>query len=1078
MKIRFDRSDLPILHDSDIVVNGGSFGGVAAALAFARAGKRVTLLEPRTYLGREATATLRPWFDLPSDGEVPELVRSCLGLVDSPTDSTVPFRMDALKTHLEDLLLEADVKLLYASLPVGLCWGDEGLEGLVIGNKSGRQVICCKAIVDASETALVMRLAGAAFEPWRGSACVSRTLEFDRMEGLADGVLNVPTHLNLVGDRVLVRQGYRGPRHVFIECEMPLPLTGNTATDLAQREAVARQRTMDAASYLMTFVPAFESAYLAGASFEVFGSYTTSMAGGVPAWAERFEGVRLDLPSQSLDLPSQSKAADFAGPIPGLWCLNEAARADVAVREAVGSSALGEALARMLLDHWEMARGTKAAVTTGETPPAESSLKVMEPAGPQLGREYERYPVGASSVPVLLDANVLVVGGGTSGATAAVTAAQEGMRTVLIEMNPGLGGAGTYGGVNDYWFGRRVGFAARVSACVAEVHQSLQHPVPAGEMPHWNIEAKAYVLLRNAVNAGVDILLDSFVIGTITAGNKVRGVVAATRSGPVALLADVTIDASGDGDVAAHAGADYVYGSEREHATMWYSLAQFGSPGRTMNNFTSTVNVGNVEDYTRAILAGRRRKRKEDLHDHGVYVAPRESRHIKADVVMTLTDQLLRRCWPDVVNIAFSNNDVKGHTTSDWLRLGLISPNLEIEIPYRALLPKALENIIIVGKAVSATHDALPAIRMQADLENLGGVGALAAAMAAKDKIPPRAVDVGTLQQRLVEVGVLPPSLLSRTLVRWQPSDEELRALIKTISADRPLYAYSDMKLNEVFEERIPLVDVCCAGSQAVPLLAEAFEEAEGPRKLLLAQMICMLGSKAGVPVVIAAIMSQLSESLPPRASVRHSQPSPDQGAMPDVVYLVHSLGMARDEQALLVWERIVALLAGATRADLREKNSGIFDYVDAVCVGAERLGSPKAIPTLETLHSYAPFSGQHTAAGFQPDFFEERQAYLELIIGRALARCGSKNGIGILIDYLADVRAMLSEHAHSELAAITGQDFGKDVNAWQAWAEGQDFKPTPWREPSDPVVNWGGEILVPAETATTTKDKRESINA
>ncbi|WP_425283883.1 FAD-dependent oxidoreductase [Lihuaxuella thermophila] len=52
--------------------------------------------------------------------------------------------------------------------------------------------------------------------------------------------------------------------------------------------------------------------------------------------------------------------------------------------------------------------------------------------------------------------------------------------------------------------------------------------------------------------------------------------------------------------------------------------------------------------------------------------------------------------------------------------MGCIPPNLLIEIPYRMLLPKGLDGILVIGKAISATHDALPAIRMQADLENLG----------------------------------------------------------------------------------------------------------------------------------------------------------------------------------------------------------------------------------------------------------------------------------------------------------------------------------------------------------------------
>jgi len=70
------------------------------------------------------------------------------------------------------------------------------------------------------------------------------------------------------------------------------------------------------------------------------------------------------------------------------------------------------------------------------------------------------------------------------------------------------------------------------------------------------------------------------------------------------------------------------------------------------------------------------------------YIATRESRRIVGDVTQTLNDQLLQRCWPDVINIAVSNNDIKGQISSDWMRIGMISPNLEIESPYRILLPR------------------------------------------------------------------------------------------------------------------------------------------------------------------------------------------------------------------------------------------------------------------------------------------------------------------------------------------------------------------------------------------------------
>jgi hypothetical protein len=82
--------------------------------------------------------------------------------------------------------------------------------------------------------------------------------------------------------------------------------------------------------------------------------------------------------------------------------------------------------------------------------------------------------------------------------------------------------------------------------------------------------------------------------------------------------------------------------------------------------------------------------------------------------------------------------------------------------------------------------------------------------------------------------------------------------------------------------------------------------------------------------------------------------------------------------------------------------------------------------------------------------------------MGRALARCGSPDGFIILINYLQDVRALLTEHAHTELVRITGEDYGKDVAAWGQWLEthGDHLEPVPWLEETDAIQAWDEIIL------------------
>lgn len=1050
-RIQFRRSSLPILRSGEVVIVGGSFAAIAAALEFARVGQKVVLIEQRTYLGREVTATLRPWLNLGklvSNDRVPEPVAVFLDAMGiDPVSGGIPLKLDVVKLSLENLLLDASVELIYASQPIEVLVEDKTVIGLVIGNKSGRQAVLGKVIVDATETAAVARAAGAEFETNIPEVfCFNRTIEFTDVHPIQETSLSVPKKIAIAGNEVTIHRGYRGEDHIYVEYPMVLRHGNMDLAGSMHREIEARHRGMRLASYLMYNVPQFKKAFLAASSNELHGRYCTRLAGPPPDWASDFDSVRVSLTGKNLDSVRLS-ISSFAGPIRLLWCLQEATRLKPSqmelIRDPVSAALLGAAFAKSLIAQRDRIGSFQSpgdsTHDSGRSKPLSRPIEVKEPLSPQRGRLYEEQVVPSSEVPVIRTVDVLVVGGGTSGATAAITSAREGMHTVLLELNPGLGGTGTLGGIDNYWFGRRIGFCARVEQVVEDVHKSInyQGATSGWRKKHnsWNIEAKMYALLKEAERVGVEVFFNAVTIGAVVEENQVRGVIVATKFGAFAVTAKVVIDTTGDGDVPAFAGAKYIYGSARDNVPMWFALAQFVKPGLNRNSFTSTVDVSNIEDYTRAILAGRRRG--TDCHDHGVYIASRETRHIQGGVVLTLTDQLRRKRWPDVVNIHYSNCDIKGKCASDWIRAGLIPPNLQVEISYRALLPQGLENILVAGKAISATHDALAAIRMQADLENLGGVVALAAAQAVREGVSPRRVNLAVLQKRLVEMRLLPEKVLRRKIEQKSYDDAELKALVESLDAEKPLYSYSDMEIGEVFRERIPFVEVCTAGPQILPILERALLLAEGNRRVLLAQALAMYGSSAGVPRLIGKIEQCLVDgTLPPRTSrIRWAGLPPDQGAMPDVVYLIYSLGMTRDKRSLAVWDKVADLLC-PTENDFKDPFKGTFHYVDAVCYGAELLGDTEAIPILNRIHAHACLRNLVVKNEFQHDFVHERRALLELGIGRALARCGSPTGASILISYLDDNRAILAEFAHTTLVAIAGRDYGKDVRAWSIWSK------------------------------------------
>jgi ribulose 1,5-bisphosphate synthetase/thiazole synthase len=1061
MEVQFERDTLPVLWNGDVIICEGSFAGIAAGLALAKAGKKVAVVEPRTYLGREATATFQLWLgqlEYEHAQSSPEPLAACLQAHPKlSSNGEISLNAETIKLVLEDLLMAAGIKLIYASRPVGLIKDSAGLQGLIIANKSGRQVLEARQVIDTSSQALVARLGGWGNFPDPTIVLCKRVLEFSGVQ-TDTRILPVPQSLGMRSNQVTVHAGFLYSTHKLVECEFWLSFHNQDQQGYSRLEVEARQKTFAVAEYLMNRDPGFQKAYLGGASYEL-SAVTINRMEGNPDEEGSLRSIALPLKHDSHPIPLSC----FTGPVRGLWCLNPAADLADALRLNLDNlltacklgvglgNALGKIKPTLPTSFIEIAFDQPE-----EIHPA-SSLFVRELDTPQQGRYFAKRVVGKTWIKPVSSFDVLVVGGGTAGAIAAIQAARRGVRTCLVDMNPELGGTSTIGGVHSYWFGQRKGFVSQIIAEVEETHRRIRHKFALGEVPKWNIQAKAQAIREMALKAGVEILTQTQAFAVIMQENRIKGALFSTPVGPIALLAKVVIDATGDGDLAVYAGAEFNYGAARDHVTMWYSLGQFTHPGVTRNNFTSTVDVSNVEDYTRAILAGRRRG--NGTSDHSIYVAPRESRHIIGDVLLTHTDQLLRRQWRDVIGIAFSNHDIKGQTTSDWVRVGLIPPNLEIEIPYSALLPWQLENLLVVGKAISATHDALPAIRMQADVENIGGAAGCAAALAVKRHTTVRAIDIHSLQQQLAEEGALPPEIVNRIIHQRRYSEAELEALIGQLRSEKPLYSYADMEINEVFQGQIPLVEICCAGPQCIPLLEKALKKSRGKRRLLLAQALALVGNAAGAPVLIKEIQQLLQDGpLPERtAKIRHTQQPPDQGAMPDVVYLLYSLGMTKDPSAIPVFEKVIEQLLDVTETDLRTPSSGIFNFIDAVCYGIERLASPELAKQLESLSQNPIFHGNISREGFQVDYFKERIAYLELVIARTMARCGNVNGLVVLIEYLKDARALLAEHAHSELIHITGKDFGIETIHWYNWleVEGDRLKVVPFAPPTDSQLVW-----------------------
>lgn len=1062
--VQFHRARLPVLRKADVVVIGGSVAAVAAALEFARAGRKVVLVEYRTYLGREVSATLKPWVDLgklAANGQAPELVAACLKKqASAETAGEIPLWMDAFKVTLENLLLEAGVELVYAALPTEAIVTDGALHGVVIGNKSGRQAVLGRLTLDATSTAVVARIAGAEFAPEKPADFrFIRMMEMEGVWPLEQTTLEAPPELGIAGNKLTIHTGYRGSGHVLIECPMELKIGKFDLEGMVQREIEARHRTMRVAVHLVQNVSSFKDAKLAICAYELDGPQTTRLAGPTPAWAAEFNELNLDFTDKNqarVRLPLGS----FAAPVKSLWCLNEAARLEEPrrdlLRDPVNAALAGAAFAKTLiprLGNGELPAAGETGYGVSDSPP--HGLEVKHQDRPQRGRFGERLTVAPVKVPVLRETDFLVVGGGTCGATCASSAGREGAKTVLLELCPGLGGTGTVGGVSAYWYGRYwAGFAIRNANLVDDVHRSIHWPTSANKRNGpWNIESKMYALLKDAQQSGVEFFFNTLTFAAVLQDNQVRGVVAATPYGPMAVLSKITADTTGDGDVAAFAGAKFYYGAARDYYPMWFNLAQYLQPTKSRWHFGHTVDVSNIDDYTRAILIGRRRG--PTCHDHGNYIATRESRHIVGDVVLTLTDILRHRAWSDVINLGAGQMDCHRRVASNWIRVGLLMPILPTEMPYRGLLPRGLENILVGGKAFSGAHDVLYNLRNQPEMENLGGAMGVAAAHAIREGVNARQVDLRKVQKRLTEVGTLLPEMLTRQ-IKDDPLDEAaIKEFVKKLDG-RHLAAWYDAPLaredSPRFREKIPFVEICTADpALAIPILEQEMAGALGDRQVRLAQALAMFGSRAAVPPLISAIERTIdSGKAPPPPNNRREKDAGSEeytgiGIPTPPAELVYSLGMTRDPRALAVWDKLAGLVRPKPE-DFAQELPWPFHYVDSICYGAELLGDPAAVEILKKIHQQPTLRNQAAKRGFQIDFDLEKRALTELTLARTLARLGSTEGYDTLIDYLDDNRACLAEFAHMSLEELTGCNNGKDPMAWRQWLAGaiSSLKPIP----------------------------------
>jgi len=505
--------------------------------------------------------------------------------------------------------------------------------------------------------------------------------------------------------------------------------------------------------------------------------------------------------------------------------------------------------------------------------------------------------------------------------------------------------------------------------------------------------------------------------GALVDDGQVRGVVVATPWGRGAVLADVVIDATGNADIAACAGAQTQYGIS-DRGSLNVQIAGF--PDRPMkNSYVNTcytmVDDTDVVDVWHLMTWKRVASPKEKgAFDVGQLVDSRERRRIVGDYVLTTHDILNHRTFPDTISQHYSNFDAAAFPDARLLLLAdAKGPNFHTDLPYRCLLPKGLDGILVVGLGSSADRDAMTLIRMQPDLQNQGYAAGLAAAAAVKAGGHTRDIDIKAIQKRLITEDVLDERVYT---------DRDSYPMIRE-AIEQAVQTIGDAEGRQI-ELLSALAVIVAHPRQAIPMLKRRHDSASTEDvKLAYAKILGILGDPTGAPTLIAAVDAhERWDKGVPLTSERKTG-----NTFSDLDRLVIALGFSRAPaapEALL--EKLEQL-----------RPSDNLSHYKAISLALRHFHCPEAADPLAELLRQPGFAGHATVEpvvkqkGVNEDkvaTVAERlltqggslnRAFKELIVAAMLYRCGDIDGKakGILETYANDVHGHFARYAQQTLA-------------------------------------------------------------
>ena len=407
------------------------------------------------------------------------------------------------------------------------------------------------------------------------------------------------------------------------------------------------------------------------------------------------------------------------------------------------------------------------------------------------------YTEPEKKIPVFGTYDVIVCGGGVAGFSAALASARNGAKTLIIEQYPFFGGTATASlMINLVGFRNQVPpdnkqvtrgigeeLMLRLIARGGARHSLNAYPSPfrsdtKGDLSYNYVvdsEMFKHEMLTMLKDAGVSILFHTYVADTIVEDGRVKGVLIENKSGRQAVFASVTVDATGDADVAYRAGAEFWQTCREENPRLtdclMYRIGGFKEGtkahgclyGDTMvvwGPSPGAVNCADGKELSDSEVDVRSRI-YEDLQEKiaenpdlegarivetPVQIGIRQTRFIVGEYQLTGEDVLEGRHFEDGIALAI-NPIIHYYGYRCFLK------HDGYQIPYRCLIPKGVGGLIVAGRPISADQRAFESLRAMAHIFPIGEAAGTAAAQCAAAKVEPRDADVKKLREQLLLQG-------------------------------------------------------------------------------------------------------------------------------------------------------------------------------------------------------------------------------------------------------------------------------------------------------------------------------------